>query len=56
MKIDAADLQDNLFTLEVWQQKWNMEFNPSKSKIMCLATKEIHQSGNMYSVDKFLKK
>ena len=28
-----------------------MEFNPSKCKILCFTTKEIHQSGNTYFVE-----
>lgn len=32
---DTANFQDNLCRLEDWQQKWQMEFNPSKCKIMC---------------------
>ena len=49
---DTADLQDDLHRLEDWQQKWQMEFNPSKCKIMCFATRRIHQSGNTYFVEK----
>ena len=36
---DTADLQDDLYRLEDWQQKWQMEFNPSKCKIMCFSTR-----------------
>ena len=36
---DTIDLQDDLRRLEIWQQKWQMEFNPSKCKIMCITTK-----------------
>ena len=36
---DTFDLQDDLQRLEIWQQKWQMEFNPSKCKIMCITTK-----------------
>ncbi|XP_073240461.1 gamma-aminobutyric acid receptor subunit beta-1-like [Porites lutea] len=36
---DTADLQEDLYRLEDWQQKWKMEFNPSKCKIMCFTTK-----------------
>ena len=36
---DTADLQDDLYRLEDWQQKWQMEFNPSKCKIMCFTTR-----------------
>ena len=25
---DEADLQDDLYRLDAWQQKWKMEFNP----------------------------
>ena len=25
---DAADLLDNLYRLDAWQQKWKIEFNP----------------------------
>ena len=35
----AADLQDDLYRLEAWQQKWEIEFNPSKCKIICFTTK-----------------
>ena len=37
---DAADLQDDLYRLEAWQQKWKMEFSLSKAKIMCFTTKK----------------
>ena len=50
---DAADHQDDLHRLEAWQQKWKMEFNPSKCKITASQPREIHQSGNTYSVEKF---
>lgn len=36
---DTADLQDDLYRLEAWQQKWKMQFNPSKCKVMCFSTK-----------------
>ena len=36
---DTADLQNDLYRLEDWQQKWQMEFNPSKCKIMCFTTR-----------------
>ncbi len=36
---DTTDLQDDLRRLEIWQQKWQMEFNLSKCKIMCITTK-----------------
>ena len=37
---DAADLQDDLYRLEAWQQQWKMEFSLSKGKIMCFTTKK----------------
>ena len=37
---DAADLQDDLYRLEAWQQKWKMEFSLSKGQIMCFTTKK----------------
>ena len=37
--MDASDLQSNFYRLQAWQQKWNMEFDPLKCKIMCFATK-----------------
>ena len=37
---DVADLQDDLYRLEAWQQKWKMEFSLSKGKIMCFTTKK----------------
>ena len=36
---DTADLQDDLYRLEDWQQKWQMEFDPCKCKIMCFTTR-----------------
>ena len=36
----TAALQDDLYRLEVWQQKRQMEFNPSKCKIMCFTTRK----------------
>ena len=37
---DPANLQDDLYRLEAWQQKWKMEFSLSKGKIMCFTTKK----------------
>ena len=37
---DAADLQDDLYRLDAWQQKRKMEFSPSKGKIMYFTTKK----------------
>ena len=36
---DTADLQDDLYRLEDWQQRWQMEFNPSRCKIMGFTTR-----------------
>ena len=36
---DTANLQDDLYRLEDWKQKCQMEFNPSKCKIMCITTR-----------------
>ena len=63
---DTADLKDDLYRLEDRQQKWQMEFNPSvqnakscvlqnhvqSAKSCVLQRGGIHQSGNMYSVEK----
>ena len=37
--VDTADLQDVLYRLEDWQQKWQTEFNPSKFKLICFTTR-----------------
>ena len=31
-------LQEDLCNLEQWQHRWQMEFNPSKCKILCIST------------------
>ncbi len=36
---DTIDLQGDLRQLEIWQQKWQMEFIPSKCKMMCITSK-----------------
>ena len=33
-------LQADLFELERWQDRWQMKFNPSKCKIICISTKK----------------
>lgn len=33
------NLQDDLCSLEQWQDKWQMSFNPSKCKIICFSNK-----------------
>lgn len=37
---DSNKLQDDLLQLERWQNKWQMNFNPSKCKIICFSTKQ----------------
>ena len=36
---DCDNLQDDLNKLEIWQNEWQMEFNPSKCNIMCISNK-----------------
>ena len=36
---DLLSLQDNLNSLEEWQNKWKIKFNPKKFKIMQITTK-----------------
>ena len=36
---DCNRLQAELFELERWQNRWQMKFNPSKCKIICISTK-----------------
>ena len=38
---ERADLQDDLYRLEDWEQKWKMELNPSKCKITCFTTRRV---------------
>ena len=35
---NGAQLQDDLRQLEMWQSKWQMVFNPSKCKTICIST------------------
>ena len=35
---DCNKLQAYLFELECWQDRWQMKFNPSKCKIICIST------------------
>ena len=37
---DCNKLQADLFELECWQDRWQMKFNPSKCKIICISTKK----------------
>ena len=37
---DCNRLQTDLFELERWQDRWQMKFNPSKCKIICISTKK----------------
>ena len=37
---DSDQLQEDLYKLEMWQDKWQMKFNPGKCKILCISTKK----------------
>lgn len=37
---DCNKLQADLFELEYWQDRWQMKFNPTKCKIICISTKK----------------
>ena len=37
---DCNNLQTDLFELECWRERWQMKFNPSKCKILCISTKK----------------
>ena len=37
---DGQVLQSDLKTLELWPNKWQMEFNPKKCAIMCISLKK----------------
>jgi len=37
---DCDNLQDNLNKLEIWQNEWQMQFNPSKCNIICISNKQ----------------
>ena len=37
---DCDNLQDDLNKLEIWQNEWQMEFNPSKCNIMRISNKQ----------------
>ena len=34
---DCDNLQDDLNKLEIWQNEWQMQFNPSKCNIICIS-------------------
>ena len=38
---DGDKLEDDLRQLEMWQSKWQMVFNPSKCKTICISTKKV---------------
>ena len=38
---DGDQLQQDLKQLEVWQNKWQMSFNRSKCKTICISTKRV---------------
>ena len=40
-EVDGDQLQEDLKKLEVWQNKWQMSFNPAKCKTICLSTKKV---------------
>ena len=37
---DYDNLQDDLNKLEIWQNEWQMQFNPSKCNIICISNKQ----------------
>ena len=37
---DCDNLQDDLNKLEIWQNEWQMQFNPSKCNIICISNKQ----------------
>ena len=37
---DCDQLQEDLHKLEIWQEKWQMKFNPGKCKMLCISTKK----------------
>ena len=38
---DGDQLQDDRRQLEVWHTKWQMVFNPSKCRTICISTKKV---------------
>ena len=38
---NGDQLQEDLQQLEVWQNKWQMSFNPSKRKAICSSNKKV---------------
>ena len=36
---DCDHLQDDLQKLEQWQNQWQMQFDPSKCKVLCISNK-----------------
>ena len=50
---DTADLQDYLYRLEAWQRKWKRNLILQSARSYALQAREIHQSRNTYSVEKF---
>ena len=37
---DCDNLRDDLNKLEIWQHKWQMQFNPSNCNIICISNKQ----------------
>ena len=52
---DTADLRDYLYRLEAWQPKWKWNLILQSARSWALQAREIHQSRNTYSVEKFLE-
>lgn len=50
---DTADLQDYLYRLAAWQRKWKRNLILQSARSYALQAREIHQSRNTYSVEKF---
>ena len=36
---DCDNLQDDVNKLDIWQNEWQMQFNPSKCNIICISNK-----------------
>ena len=40
IQIATINLQDDLNKLKIWQNEWQMQFNPSKCNIICISNKQ----------------
>ena len=47
---DCNNLQDDLNKLEIWQNEWQMQFNPSKCNIICISNSKDLLNGHIFSV------